>query len=406
MSDFEKELDRIQQELRSLARDIEPGAMGDGASWKSLVPASHTLGRKIRVTRLDLAAEFLGVLCERDQLLKRIAVQRASGIPEGVFDEEVESLARRLEDDQDLVAMLEKHLREAGTLRLRGRMLEYQDLPPMEEGEDDESDLLADQLLHETVEAERDRLLVQKFQGREGFDSKQEPLELETLVIDGSEILQESMMKGLSSGDLKILQTWLKAYRRSTLHYSWLSPEEDTANPIQHLFTLMKTNGNFSFNRLTQLSNDPEYADLGEETYGIWEQLAELFGQLDFDDIIEDLDGGFLPTGPDWDDRINILPGEGDDACKPVLLAFARGGGSRGKFAFENVMKSVKQHLIDCQDIVKLVVFVTDTWDSRKFMSDHYGELSSWRRKDGVRFLFLGVGAPRDQIAPIAVDLT
>lgn len=401
MSEFEKELERIKEELRGLARDITPGAKGEEDSWESLVPASHTLGRKVRVTRLDLAAEFLGVVCERDELLKRISLQQETGFPEDAFEEEVETLARRLAGDKVLLSMLGERVRAESVSRLRGRLLDYGDLPSLKEGEYDEADLLSDHLLHETVEAERDRLLVERFQNREGFSP-----ELGQLVMDGSSILQESMMKGLSLDDLKTLQTWLKAYRRSTLHYSWLSREEDTANPIQHLFTLMKTNGNFSFNRLTQLSNDPEYADLGEETYGIWEQLAELFGQLDFDDIIEDLKGGCFPFGPEGDDRINIVPGYDKVACKPVLLAFAKGSDVRSKLAFENVMKSVKQHLIDCQDIVKLVVFVTDTWDSRKFMSDHYGELSSWRRKDGVRFLFLGVGAPRDQIAPIAVDLT
>lgn len=138
--------------------------------------------------------------------------------------------------------------------------------------------------------------------------------------------------------------------------------------------------------------------------------LAGLFSQIDFDDIVEDLKGGIAPFSPGGDDRINIVPGDQKVACKPVLLAFARGSGSSswgrtGKFAFENVMKNVKQHLIDCQDVLRLVVIVTDTWDSRKFIEEHYAELSSWRRRK-IRFLFLGVGAPRNHLAPIAVHLT
>jgi hypothetical protein len=370
-----------------------------------LVLATHSLGREIRVTRLDLIAEFLGILAERDQLLERIRIQHGTDelYSRSESVREIEDLAQRLERDDNLVRQLGNRLQKEGAFRLRGVLLDYRESTHLEPGERDDADTLADHILHETVEAERDSLLFQRFQGREGFNS-----ELEQLVQGGSRGLQEAMFNGLSGGEQRTLHRWLKAFRRSTLNYTWLSPSGASETPINHLLTLMMNHESNPYGWLRQLSNDAEYADLGGDVYGLWEELARLFSQIDFDDIVEDLKGGIPPFGPGVDDRINIVPGDEKVACKPVLLAFARGsGGGSGKttkFAFENVMKNVKQHLIDCQDVLRLVVVVTDTWDSRKFMEDHYAELSSWRQRK-IRFLFLGVGAPRNELAPIAVRL-
>jgi len=68
-------------------------------------------------------------------------------------------------------------------------------------------------------------------------------------------------------------------------------------------------------------------------------------------------------------------------------------------------MQGVKKHLIDCQSVVKLVVVVSDTWDSSSFGRNHAEELAAWRRR-GVRFIFSGVGVPRNQIFPISINLT
>ncbi len=164
-----------------------------------------------------------------------------------------------------------------------------------------------------------------------------------------------------------------------------------------------------SYGWLRQISNDPEYAELGEVAFGIWEELAKLFTEKPFDDIIKDLRNEKFPLGSAAGDSVNLLPGDQKVSCKPVLIAFARGSGSGSgkdaKFGFEKVMKTTKKHIIDCQGVLKLVVFITDTWDSKKVMEDHFEELSSWRRRN-IRFLFLGVGAPRNQLARIAVDLS
>ena len=103
--------------------------------------------------------------------------------------------------------------------------------------------------------------------------------------------------------------------------------------------------------------------------------------------------------------HINLIPSERTSTCTSTLLPVAKGRGARNSFSFDNVMQSVKKHLIDCQNVVKLVVVVSDTWDSSSFTSKHADELAAWRRR-GIRFIFSGVGIPRNQIFPVTVDLT
>lgn len=400
MNDFKTELQRIRDELRSLVEDLGAAPFPEDNTWDELVPATHSLRQDIRVTRFDLATEFLAVICERDQLLKRIGEHCGLDFRDQVRYDKVDSMANRLFEDKTLVNRIGDHINKEAARRFGSGLIDYKCEHAQMEVETEEFDTLADFLLHESVEAERDQLLVERLAGREGIDPN-----LKGLVFTGAGKLQKSIMGELSPDDFKTLSRWLKAYRHATLNYTWLSPSDNRETPIQHLQNLLTNHRSYPFGWLRQLSNSPEYAGFGDDLYGIWEMLAGLFSQIDFDDLVDGLSNSFPAFGAGGDDRINIVPGDDKVACKPVLLALARGAGKTGKFAFENVMKAVKQHLIDCQDVLKLVVVVTDPWDSRKFMEDHYGELSAWRRRN-IRFLFLGVGAPRDQIAPIAVDLT
>ena len=69
------------------------------------------------------------------------------------------------------------------------------------------------------------------------------------------------------------------------------------------------------------------------------------------------------------------------------------------------MIKKVKNHLIECRDTIQLVIVVTDWWDSRLFMKNDFDELSAWYRTSNIHFEFAAVGAPRDQLSSLAVDL-
>ena len=165
-------------------------------------------------------------------------------------------------------------------------------------------------------------------------------------------------------------------------------------------------------NPLQPALENPEYADLRNEIDAVSRFMAAMIAQGSFDDFIEKIESDFYPgASSPWEvegeGHINLIPSFGNttSSCSSTLLAVAKGRGSRNPFAFDNVMQGVKAHLIDCQKAVKLVVVATDTWDSTSFARKHAGELKAWRRR-GVRFIFTGVGVPRNQIFPITVDLT
>ena len=402
---------RLTNDLRELAADLE-GLPVEASEilWREIVVAKQSLGRGIRIERLELASEFLGIYLEREQLIERLNRLRSSpqtsvNEGEGVFA----GLATELLEDVSLVRLLGAKLWIGSGLRAIA-----DDYSNARDSEDDWEDSLADDLFNVTVEAQRELAVAEKVAACDGVgveipvsgDVQAPVVEIPGVTLSAAKIQQQAMLDGLDPKAFRALVRWFRSYRRATLNYTWLESQQNSETPINNLFTMMTTNELNPLGWLRQLSNHPEYRELDDSTFGIWNTLQELFDQMDFDDIIEDLKDGVPSFGGDSDDRINIIPGDEKVACKPVLLAFSNGSGKRGKFGFDNVMHGVKKHLIDCQDIVKLVVFVTDTWDSRKFMDDHFDELSSWRAKDDVRFLFLGVGAPRDQLSQIAVDLT
>ncbi len=166
-------------------------------------------------------------------------------------------------------------------------------------------------------------------------------------------------------------------------------------------------------NRLDPLGSmldHPEYADIPEDVRAVSSLLSSIFEQGSFDDFIEAIEsdaypGRFDPANVEGGHLINVIPSERKSTCTSTLLAVARGRGSRSPFSFDNVMQGVKKHLIDCQNVVKLVVVASDTWDSSSFARNHAEELAAWRRR-GIRFIFSGVGIPRNQIFPISIDLT
>ncbi|MCF6312337.1 MAG: hypothetical protein L3J39_07785 [Verrucomicrobiales bacterium] len=405
MSEIETEIKQSEGLLIALAEGLREHHGQSEEFWQQLVSSCYDFKQDIKIPRLDLANEFLCLYCEPLQLVARLKLSKNIDYPTFRSHPEnnnvlsIESLADALLKNSSLVKLLGKHLMDKAVMRLSPNAF-YRSIP---KSKNPDSYTLADYLYHETVESEKELLLVKQLIGMEGIEPK-----LLNHTNIASRHLQELMLAQADTDDLKALTQWFRNYRRATLNYSWLSSQANTDTPVNYLLKLMKTRTQSILQWGSHPSNDPEYSNLNIGDLGnIWESLDDLFSQIDFDDIIEGLKDGFLPIDIRGRGDINIIPSEdGKSVCKPVLLAFSRTSGKRGKFSFDKVMDEVKQHLIECQDLVKLVIVVSDTWDSKKFMADHYGQLSAWRKTDDVRFLFLMVGAPRNQIAPISVDLT
>lgn len=69
-----------------------------------------------------------------------------------------------------------------------------------------------------------------------------------------------------------------------------------------------------------------------------------------------------FPTGGDL---INIIPGEVKTSCTQLCLAFSSSTHS-SRYKFPEVIRSVREYLIDCSGIAQVAILLTDTWSPRQ----------------------------------------
>jgi hypothetical protein len=103
---------------------------------------------------------------------------------------------------------------------------------------------------------------------------------------------------------------------------------------------------------------------------------------------------------------ITVIPSRGSaEVCNPACLVLVKVGGKRNAAAqFDKLMRTLWEHLIEC-DAAKGIVIVTDWWDAKLFTDAHLGMFKAFHEK-GRRFIFLSVGCPDTELAPIAIDLS
>jgi len=90
------------------------------------------------------------------------------------------------------------------------------------------------------------------------------------------------------------------------------------------------------------------------------------------DGVIDDpsVDGGL----------ITVIPGDRKIACNRLTLAVSIGTSTASSRGFPRVMRTVRAHLIDCADIAKIVVLLTDTWNPR-MNTEHFRDVVAHARK-------------------------
>lgn len=102
-------------------------------------------------------------------------------------------------------------------------------------------------------------------------------------------------------------------------------------------------------NRIERLL-DRLQSDIREESYP---SILERFHQAQ--DAREQLGG----------ELINIIPGDVKTSCTQLCLAFSSSTHS-SRHKFPEVMRSVREYLIDCSGIAQAVILLTDTWSPRQ----------------------------------------
>jgi hypothetical protein len=137
------------------------------------------------------------------------------------------------------------------------------------------------------------------------------------------------------------------------------------------------------------------------------DRLEAAIGELGYEAVVEDLISDDL-IGDDHSllasDEIMVIPGQGDDASRPILLAVTRGWNGKDRLSFTRVMRQVKARLVAAKGGIEHVVVFCDAWDSPSFEEEHREELEAHARQ-GVRFSFVMVGVPDRIVGAVPIDL-
>jgi hypothetical protein len=146
-----------------------------------------------------------------------------------------------------------------------------------------------------------------------------------------------------------------------------------------------------------------DVVDLPEDIKRILGKLLERFAiQLSdgpYRDVVERVLRGELSGDSRSVDGelINVLPGDLRLACTRISLALSMGTSPTSPLSFTAVMRSVREHLIDCQHISRVVVLLTDSWSPRQ-IEEHVRDIEAHRRMGRIVLPYLVSGG---RITPV-----
>lgn len=89
---------------------------------------------------------------------------------------------------------------------------------------------------------------------------------------------------------------------------------------------------------------------------------------------------GALGHPADGSNVINVIPSDQRVACTKITLAMSTGISPVSWLAFPSVMRSVREHLIDCERLAKVVILLTDTWSPRH-IEEHIKDIQAHARQ-------------------------
>lgn len=103
--------------------------------------------------------------------------------------------------------------------------------------------------------------------------------------------------------------------------------------------------------------------------------------------LIKKLTSDKFDTGHLHSLPLNIIPSKkGHASCQPVLLVLSTG--FKGKDSIWARLTEANNHLVKCHPTTKVVLFVCDCWEAKKFETDHRDTFEAWATR-GVTTLFL-----------------
>lgn len=133
----------------------------------------------------------------------------------------------------------------------------------------------------------------------------------------------------------------------------------------------------------------PSMANRGHELPAELEQVVnELvrllergLSEISYRSLAEQIEHGDWPyAGSFAGEAITLIPGHEKVACTRAALAVCTGVSPPSRLGFPNVMRTVREYLIDCARISEVVVLVTDVWSPRH-VEEHLRDVLAHQRQ-------------------------
>jgi hypothetical protein len=128
---------------------------------------------------------------------------------------------------------------------------------------------------------------------------------------------------------------------------------------------------------------EPEIPDvILEEVSALVGRIEDWLSDCSYDRLAQQIvrRDGFVGSPSEGRDTINIIPGNQKVACTRITLALSSGITPAGSLSFPNVMRSVREYLIDCERMAKALVLITDTWSPRH-IDEHIRDIRAHARQ-------------------------
>ena len=143
-------------------------------------------------------------------------------------------------------------------------------------------------------------------------------------------------------------------------------PQELTMNLFEGLSNILRS-----------IANNKE---IHETIQHALEHVGGLIAQDGLDGLFDILSANGSPFGgvnPNAKSLINVIPGSGDDQCRPILFAFAKTGGGKSRFSTPAIMRQVREHLIHCQNRVMVVILIAPLDGLSDSLEDSIGDIGA-----------------------------
>jgi hypothetical protein len=134
-------------------------------------------------------------------------------------------------------------------------------------------------------------------------------------------------------------------------------------------------------------------------------RIATTVSDFSYDEFVEDISAETFRSDEDsplGSGEINLIPSNDNGACRSILVAVSKG--DKKAIGFQNVMRQVREHLIECWEQTRIVLVLCDHW-SKSMLDEHIRDVQAHHRR-GVQFVFLMASSPGNVLAPIRLDLS